>query len=87
MTQRSSDLTRGLRRWYVRLCQAVIRADSGLSRAGPGALSRPFNDLSDELRSAAVTKVLELPECIGLMSWRSLGPSIDGVPATVSPRP
>lgn len=57
--------------WYVRLCQAVLRA-----QGGAGARSRPFAGLPDDLRSRALAAVLELPVEIGLLSLRDLGPSI-----------
>lgn len=57
--------------WYVRLCQAVLSAHE---RAG--ALSRPFGDLPPSLRRQALDAVLELPEAIGLVSLRELGPLI-----------
>jgi hypothetical protein len=52
--------------WYVRLCQAVLRAQGG-------ALSKPFADLPPPLRPRAVAAVLALPEHIGLLSLRELG--------------
>jgi hypothetical protein len=55
--------------WYVRLCLAVAR------RAG-GALSGPFAVLPPERRRRAVEAVLSLPEDIGLLSLRQLGPVI-----------
>jgi hypothetical protein len=55
--------------WYARLCLAVIR------RAG-GTLSGPFAALPPRWRKAAVSAVLELPEGIGLLSLRQLGPLI-----------
>ena len=57
--------------WYVRLCQAVLRSDDRT-----GVLSRPFADLSPELRERARNAVLELPSEIGLMSLRELAPRI-----------
>ena len=57
--------------WYVRLCQAVFRSDQRT-----GLRSRPFADLSTELRERAVNAVLELPAEIGLISLRDLAPSI-----------
>ncbi len=57
--------------WYVRLCQAVFA-----SREPPGVLSRPFLELPEELRERAVSAVLELPDAIGLLSLRELGPRI-----------
>lgn len=57
--------------WYVRLCQAVLTAT-----AQPGQLSGPFLDLPEPVRSRAIDALLVLPEEIGLVSLRSLGPSI-----------
>lgn len=55
--------------WYVRLCLAVSR------RMG-GTLSGPFAALPPQRRQAAVSAVLQLPEDIGLLSLRQLGPVI-----------
>lgn len=57
--------------WYVRLCQAVLTA-----AAQPGKLSGPFLDLPEPARSDAIDALLVLPEEIGLVSLRDLGPSI-----------
>lgn len=57
--------------WYVRMCQAVLRAQERT-----GVLSRPVADLPDDLRSRALGAVLELPDDIGLISLCDLGPSI-----------
>lgn len=57
--------------WYVRLCQAVLTATDQ-----PGRLSGPFLDLPEPARSRAIDTLLALPEEIGLMSLRNLGPSI-----------
>lgn len=57
--------------WYVRLCQAVLSAT-----AQPGKLSGPFLDLPEPARSRAIEALLALPEEIGLVSLRDLGPSI-----------
>ena len=57
--------------WYVRLCQAVLNA------AGrTGVLSAPFAALPEPERSQALNGLLELPEEIGLLSLRELGPVI-----------
>lgn len=56
--------------WYVRLCQAV------LSAAQPGTLSGPFLDLPEPMRSRAIDALLALPESVGLVSLRDLGPII-----------
>jgi hypothetical protein len=39
-------------------------------------LSGPFADLPDELRERAVAAVIELPDAVGLVSLRELGPVI-----------
>ena len=57
--------------WYVRLCQAVLGASERT-----GVLSRVFADQAPVLRDRAVARLLELPEEIGLVSLRSLGPVI-----------
>ena len=57
--------------WYVRLCQAVLGA-----AARPGVLSGPFLDLPADLRERAVAGVMQLPDSIGLVSLRELGPLI-----------
>ena len=55
--------------WYVRLCQAVIRARGG-------SLSAPFADLPEPLAASALAAVLDLPPSIGLVSLRELGPTM-----------
>ena len=57
--------------WYVRLCQAVL----GVADR-PGTLSGPFTALPGDQREQALAAVLELPEEIGLVSLRELGPVI-----------
>ena len=57
--------------WYARLCQAALSATERT-----GALSALFADQSPELRSRALTRLLELPEDIGLESLRTLAPLI-----------
>jgi hypothetical protein len=57
--------------WYVRLCQAVLGAHDR-----SGKLSGPFSELPSDLRYSAVNALLELPEEIGLLSLRALGPEI-----------
>jgi hypothetical protein len=52
--------------WYFRLCRAYFGADA------PGALSRPFASLPRSLRLRAESRLLELPEAIGLLDLRSL---------------
>lgn len=57
--------------WYVRLCQAVLAA------AEPtGVLPAPFEALPPDARARAVQALLELPDTIGLLSLRELGPLI-----------
>jgi len=57
--------------WYVRLCQAVLGA------AGrTGVLSGPFAALPAAARERATQALLELPESVGLLSLRDLGPHI-----------
>jgi hypothetical protein len=57
--------------WYVRLCQAVLKAQDRT-----GVLSRPFAQLPPHLRDRAIKAVLDLPGEIGIVSLRELGPSI-----------
>lgn len=57
--------------WYVRLCQAVLGASERT-----GALSQPFAGQPANLRDQAIRKLLELPDEIGLVSLRTLGPLI-----------
>ena len=57
--------------FYVRLCQAVL--SSGTT---DGVLSGPFAALPEGLRDQAVRALLELPNDIGLVSLRELGPVI-----------
>lgn len=57
--------------WYVRLCQAALAAGDR-----PGVLSGPFAALPPGRREQAVAAVLELPQAIGLVSLRELGPVI-----------
>lgn len=57
--------------WYVRLCQAVLGAHHRV-----GALSGPFVALPPETRQRAIHALLELPESVGLLSLRELGPVI-----------
>lgn len=57
--------------WYVRLCQAVLTAT-----AQAGRLSGPFLDLPEPTRSRAIDALLALPDEIGLVSLRELGPAI-----------
>ena len=57
--------------WYVRLCQAVLGASERT-----GALSQPFAGHPADLRDQAISRLLELPDEIGLVSLRTLGPVI-----------
>ncbi|MCY4663412.1 MAG: hypothetical protein OXC00_01960 [Acidimicrobiaceae bacterium] len=57
--------------WYVRLCQAVLGASERT-----GALSQPFAGQPANLRDQAIRRLLELPNEIGLVSLRTLGPLI-----------
>jgi hypothetical protein len=57
--------------WYVRLCQAVLG-----SVEREGALSSPFGELGEPMRTRALAAVLELPDSIELLSMRALAPEI-----------
>lgn len=57
--------------WYVRLCQAVLSASDRT-----GVLSAPFAALPDDARQRAIRGLLELPDEIGLLGLRDLGPVI-----------
>jgi hypothetical protein len=57
--------------WYVRLCHAVLGAADRT-----GVLSGPFAALPQSGRERALRSLLELPESIGLLSLRDLGPLI-----------
>ena len=57
--------------WYVRLCQAVLGAGNRT-----GVLSAPFASLPDAARVRVVQALVELPDMIGLVSLRELGPLI-----------
>jgi hypothetical protein len=57
--------------WYVRLCLAVLG-----SRAGRGVLPAPFGALPLAAREEAIGALIELPEEIGLVTLRDLGPVI-----------
>jgi hypothetical protein len=57
--------------WYVRLCQAVLGAAER-----PGVLSGPFAALPPRARACATQALLELPDTVGLLSLRDLGPGI-----------
>lgn len=67
--RRSAVFTTGY--WYVRLCQAALGA---ADRAG--VLSGPFVALPPPARAPAMQALLELPEPVGLLSLRELGPLI-----------
>jgi hypothetical protein len=53
--------------WYLRLCQAVVRG------AG-GALSGPLLSLPPGQRQRALRALLELPERVHMLSWRTVAP-------------
>lgn len=57
--------------WYVRLCQAVLA-----SSTTSGVLSTPFASLPAPTRDRAIQALVELPDQIGLVSLRELGPII-----------
>ena len=57
--------------WYVRLCQAALNVADRT-----GVLSAPFAALPADQRERAVAAVLELPEEVGLVGMRTLGPLI-----------
>ena len=57
--------------WYVRLCQAVLSASDR-----EGVLSSLFNKLPGTARDRALRALLELPDEVGLVSLRTLGPLI-----------
>ncbi len=57
--------------WYVRLCQAVLAAADRT-----GVLSGPFTALPQDQRERAAQSLIELPESIGILSLRALGPTI-----------
>ena len=57
--------------WYARLCQAVLG-----SIAHRGVLSGPFAALPGPVRDRAIRRLFDLPDSIGLLSLRTLGPSI-----------
>jgi hypothetical protein len=54
--------------WYLRLCQAVVRG------AG-GTLSRPILALPPGRRDRAWRAVLELPDRVGVVGWKTVAPS------------
>ena len=57
--------------WYVRFCRAV------LGSTGPaGVLSTSFAALPEALHTQALQALLALPDEIGLLSLRTLGPLI-----------
>ncbi len=57
--------------WYVRLCQAALGATGR-----DGVLSSPFESLPAPIRQQALHAVLELPDDVGVLSLRLLGPLI-----------
>ncbi len=66
LARRRSIFTSGL--WYYRLCHA-IRSDTVT-----GALSGPFAATPFVVKAKAATALLELPDDVGLVSLRVLGP-------------
>ena len=65
-----SVFTTGL--WYLRLCQAVLTTNSPVQ----GSLSRPIAVLPPSVQQAAIAALVSLPEDIGLLSLRELGPTM-----------
>ena len=65
-----SVFTTGL--WYLRLCQAVLTTNSPVQ----GSLSRPIAVLPPSVQQAAFAALMSLPEDIGLLSLRELGPTM-----------
>ena len=65
-----SVFTTGL--WYLRLCQAVLTTNSPVQ----GSLSRPIAVLPPSVQQAAIAALMSLPEDIGLLSLRELGPTM-----------
>lgn len=57
--------------WYVRLCQAVLGAAER-----PGVLAGPFADLPSDLQERAIAALIGLPDEVGLVGLRELGPVI-----------
>lgn len=66
LSRRRSVFTSGL--WYYRLCHAVR------SETITGALSGPFAAAPSALKAKAAVALLELPDDVGLVSLRVLGP-------------
>ena len=58
--------------WYVRLCQAVLTAN----RPNTGSLSGPIAALPAQAQQAAISSLIHLPDSIGMLSLRDLGPTI-----------
>lgn len=56
--------------WYFRLCSAYFASDAA------GVLSRPFRGLPEDRRAQAEAQLLELPDSIGLLSLRTLAPTM-----------
>lgn len=63
----SSVFTTGC--WYVRLCRAAMNASER-----EGVLSGPFAAQPQTIRRRSVSRLMELPDDIGLISLRTLGP-------------
>ncbi len=58
--------------WYVRLCQAVLTTN----RSDTGSLSGPIAALPPRARQAAIRALVHLPDDVGVLSLRELGPTI-----------
>ncbi|HUP69594.1 MAG TPA: hypothetical protein VM142_07225 [Acidimicrobiales bacterium] len=56
--------------WYTRLCQAVLASSL------QGRLSAPFASLAATHRRRAIERLLALPDEIGIVPLRTLGPVI-----------
>ncbi len=53
--------------WYLRLCQAVVRGTGG-------QLSGPVLSLPAGQRERAIAAILELPDRIGILEWKTIAP-------------
>lgn len=58
--------------WYLRLCQAVLTAN----RPTTGRLAAPIVSLPASQQMAAIKALVELPDQIGLLSLREVGPTM-----------
>jgi len=63
--------------WYWRLSRAV-------ARGGSGALSRPFQTLSESERDQVVTALADLPTGIGMLDLRKLVPVMATLPGQLN---